>query len=324
MIFVLLGNGFDLAHGLKTTYKDFMEFIVNVDRKTDDAYKDFLETKELKDFASDCSRAYSGPFAAGYDFSFKLFQSMRDEKWSDIEVEYFKSIESGDIKKINESFERLKLLLQYYLSIEETKVKNPLPGLSTFLRKRDVRAISFNYTKTLEHYMDPKSIYYLHGKLFSEDNPIIFGYAATNEDIQKYSRRGRPEYLWNFKKMCYHQTNTFNRLIKYSTPYQGNSNELWICGHSCGVSDTLILKELIEHDNIARVRIMYYESRDNFRLNQISLYSILDSDILFDKLQPFNRLFRMPQFDDNIDDPFIKESYELLSDMASRIDDYCD
>lgn len=40
---LILGNGFDLAMGRKTSYKDFLEFADKLFPKPDKEYKDFLE-----------------------------------------------------------------------------------------------------------------------------------------------------------------------------------------------------------------------------------------------------------------------------------------
>lgn len=330
MIYVLLGNGFDLAHGLETRYQDFIKYIASDERDSDDPYKEFLEKYELKQFSADCKKSFKSGRTGYSDFSQRLFAKGGNQLWSNIETDYFDTINKGAAGRVNESFEKLKLLLQYYLSVEESKIKEPLTGYKDFLSSPYVRLISFNYTKTAELYQPKENIYYLHGQLFDEDNPIIFGYSATNEAINELSQKGDPEYLWNLKKMCYHQTDVFHRLMKDSSPIKNPtdmdsiSNELWICGHSCGVSDTLILKELIESKNINRVRIMYYDNRKNFRLNQISLYSILDPEILFDKLQPYNKHLRMPQFDDDIQDELISKSYAYLDEIHNNIEKYID
>ncbi|MBK8832877.1 MAG: hypothetical protein IPN60_18835 [Saprospiraceae bacterium] len=43
MKIILIGNGFDLAHGLKTSYCDFIEYVFNKHIKNKTNFKDFIQ-----------------------------------------------------------------------------------------------------------------------------------------------------------------------------------------------------------------------------------------------------------------------------------------
>ena len=48
---LIIGNGFDLAHGLKTSYKDFLEFCkLQIESKNSEYYKKFATNLWLKHF----------------------------------------------------------------------------------------------------------------------------------------------------------------------------------------------------------------------------------------------------------------------------------
>ena len=153
---VLIGNGFDLAHDLKTSYADFIEWYwrewgnllqKSHNREEEDRlcsfkmcdshcdwfsalhYKyqkitilDHPDALEIVDFAKNTPELC--------DFSFKspLFQKICNEvekkNWVDIETEYYSFLKSSDNpKQINEDLEFLKnKLIDYLKSIQETAI----------------------------------------------------------------------------------------------------------------------------------------------------------------------------------------------------------
>ena len=155
---VLIGNGFDLAHGLPTRYEDFINwywdfrvhgFSGNLGSVSDDVLCSF---KDLKNQAWNVS-AFNGfnlRQATGkqiidfiranpnnYEVSFEPFfenicKSIETKGWVDIENEYYNlltkySIEDTSkvkLKKLNEQLQYIQMLLINYLSIvEQTKVE---------------------------------------------------------------------------------------------------------------------------------------------------------------------------------------------------------
>ena len=106
---ILIGNGFDLAHGLKTTYKDFMrdymcnainlffsnnkfddEFIeINYNHKIENDYQ-YETSEDIKNFIAlfvRRNKAVKITFKCG--FFQKLFEKTHIENWVNIESEYF-------------------------------------------------------------------------------------------------------------------------------------------------------------------------------------------------------------------------------------------
>lgn len=49
----IIGNGFDLSHGLKTSYKDFKDFLYQESFKMEDFYKFRKKSEELKNLIED-------------------------------------------------------------------------------------------------------------------------------------------------------------------------------------------------------------------------------------------------------------------------------
>ena len=143
---ILIGNGFDLAHGLKTSYKDFItdyfcnaidvffennkyadEFIeirCKYVTGADDNYKTFEDVKKFITLYSQDDKAAKINFKCG--FLKRLFEKTHVENWVNIESEYFHYLNSllkngitnhteKYIHEFNNNFEILKTQLSVYL-----------------------------------------------------------------------------------------------------------------------------------------------------------------------------------------------------------------
>lgn len=149
---ILIGNGFDLAHGMKTSYNDFLK---DFWKKTITEIHKF-EGKEIFENEDIIVRNVPTQWLPGYEYSdfkktlkgakskieFKnIFLDKISEKayiqnWVDIENEYYELLkQSFDkrlssnyyIKQLNKDFERIKDLLEEYLlkiELEFDKSKN--------------------------------------------------------------------------------------------------------------------------------------------------------------------------------------------------------
>lgn len=127
--------------------------------------------------------------------------------------------------------------------------------------------LNFNYTKTADLYLPKEDIFkvnHIHGKL-SNPQSIIFGYGDELDDnYKKLLKDNNNEYLKNIKSINYLNYTNYRELLSYieSAPYQ-----IYIMGHSCGLSDKTLLNTLFEHDNCVSIKPFYYinkDGRDNY------------------------------------------------------------
>lgn len=124
---ILIGNGFDLAHNLKTSYRDFLNQLDknawNNPSQFSDILKDGLIDALIRKDLRRNQKVYKNEF----------IQHLLDlgylSNWSDIEYQYFILINNAAnssnstqrIKKINDDFEQIKKYLRIYLSDEQKK-----------------------------------------------------------------------------------------------------------------------------------------------------------------------------------------------------------
>jgi len=124
--------------------------------------------------------------------------------------------------------------------------------------------LNFNYTKTADLYLPNEDIFkvnHIHGKL-SNSQSIIFGYGdELDENYKRLLKDNNNEYLKNIKSINYLNSTNYREMLSYieSSPYQ-----IYIMGHSCGLSDKTLLNTLFEHDNCVSIKPFYYINNEGF------------------------------------------------------------
>lgn len=191
---------------------------------------------------------------------------------------------SEDKITINELDDRGRSILQ------KIDLKNPLNEIRKLLQSDSALNyfdlipdqtlfLNFNYTFTDKIYKNPREFdqfnelkytevkfLHIHGSIAPEDkNPIIFGFGDELDDNYKLIEKlNDNEYLKNIKSINYLDTNNYKNLLEFinSANYQ-----IYIFGHSCGISDRTLLNTVFEHDNCASVKLFYHqkdELNDNY------------------------------------------------------------
>lgn len=327
---ILVGNGFDLAHGLRTSYKDFMEFyllkvflqlvrnnyhyedpLIYISSKNN-SRPNVLEYRQfdsgfayLNYLQKECSKIF--------DINLSLFlhsshQNILERNWVDIEMIYFqclcKHINDGQVDLqnvaiLNQQLTYLKEELEAYLTAVEAyqKIEQPDPDLlEIFLQpmlwkdfsasakptdrfEMNMRSISpskqkgkvnstmvvnFNYTNTLAPYFEAmqqnglknSSLNYIHGSLNSKENPPIFGFGDEYNKIYAEFEEHNENCLFDHvKSFKYFQTNNNKDLLRFVS---SDLFQVFILGHSCGLSDRTMLKAIFESENCRSVKIFHH------------------------------------------------------------------
>ena len=128
--------------------------------------------------------------------------------------------------------------------------------------------LNFNYTTTIEKYINefggilPKTkemrINYIHGKVNDKSNPIIFGFGdELDADYVKIESEKRKGFLNYIKSFGYFKTSNYHDLIRF---IESDDFQVYILGHSCGLSDRTMLNMIFEHTNCKSIKIFYYQT----------------------------------------------------------------
>ncbi|MBP6755717.1 MAG: hypothetical protein KA210_06175 [Bacteroidia bacterium] len=306
---VLIGNGFDLSHNLKTSYKDFLYWYL---KKVLDCFfsNSFYEDKlielhskssinglpkmetldDLINVLNVLKHKRDSNLSIKYKSQFfqEIIELHQHKKWVDLENHYFSYLtrsmnnDSVIISKLNEEFEYLKSELENYLTIvvnSNRPIQNPAkfdfllndvpedclidlkPKYPTYIE--NIYILNFNYTPTFNEYANflnskkNTSINFIHGELNSTNNPIIFGFGDEhNEEYKKFENK-KDNYLFeHIKSFKYLRTSNYQDLVRF---IDGNEFQVCIMGHSCGLSDRTMLKEIFEHENCKSILVYYHK-----------------------------------------------------------------
>ena len=185
---VLIGNGFDLAHGLKTSYEDFIYWywkqrILNLYNETNNVSNDYLckltitsesawnvfvfnnnfklkdtEGKDIYNYLKENKNDFIIEFTP---FLKSIHQSIETKGWVDIENEYYfllrnrvlpiNSYSDKDVQFLNLQLDRLRQLLLIYLNWEQKKNSNVIdPIKKRIYRQIEEREIAVSYKNTVD------------------------------------------------------------------------------------------------------------------------------------------------------------------------------
>lgn len=131
--------------------------------------------------------------------------------------------------------------------------------------------LDFNYTSNINNYVSilknsnrkgfgDVDVIKIHGQLKDPKNPINFGFGDEMDDHYKVlENTGDNDFLQNIKSFMYFNNSNYRKLLNW---IEGNDYQIFIMGHSCGLSDRTLLNTLFEHQNCKSIKIFYYEKPD--------------------------------------------------------------
>lgn len=206
---ILIGNGFDLAHGLKTSFKDFVlnylsESFVKFQKNR--FYEDSLiifeptgsyqppsyevNVSNVLDKIKEINSRRCFSFKHGSSFFEKVFQKINELSWVDLEVEFFESLIENrsdknnwqdSVKAINNDLDFLKVKLMEYLK-EICKDQSIHPSFeltqcfSSPILAEEVRTIN------LEENVPPENLYFLNFNYTDTLSYYLHGISIPNKE----------------------------------------------------------------------------------------------------------------------------------------------
>jgi len=348
---ILIGNGSDLAHKLKTSYCDFIKYYISKSLNALDK-QDSFEDPLLKiaphynnfklqmcadSIPETALRDLNTLKTHGYftvEIKSKLLSDTLDRaasvNWVDLENDYFEQLVAlkdprgfnfEGVKALNDEFDYLKTQLQKYLITLERDSKSlfhfdyrdlfcePING-NEIVEKGSIESepkkiliLNFNYTKTLEKYKDacPREygveINYIHGQLESEVNPIIFGFGDEfNQQYKDFEGLRNNELLRHIKSFAYFKTSNYHNLMRF---IDADDFQVYIFGHSLGLSDRTMLRQIFEHRTCISIKIFYHKidkEHDDYRNKTFDISSHFTNKATMRlKIVPYNLCVPMPQ-----------------------------
>ena len=298
----IIGNGFDIAHGIPSKYSNFRSFIIN-------NYPEALRFRDEVVYLEDFADIEPSEFAA--EILLNAMDKCAGEDWCNFEqalafINFDNKFPKPNHKE-NETDEEYRELMNHYLlymdmltsgfincskiwqdffrqwlkGIQE-KIDNaeflPKESLITLFNEPDLQFFTFNYTKTLQRLYGIKKVIHIHNRIGQK---LIFGHEKDG-DIGLYQNSNfeegpcvesssLDEMILSFKK------DTASPLKKYNDFFKKldrNIDKVYSYGFSYGKVDSVYIKKIIS--SISPKAIWYFtefESQDteSLRVKKIKL-----------------------------------------------------
>lgn len=290
----IIGNGFDLHHGLKSRYWDFKNYLQ--DKQTDDLiekleeyfggdslWSDFeetlayLDTEQIIDECSNYLVSYSA------------------EDWSDANHHDYQYEVQKRIDIITEELKKhfTEWILQLKMPSDSTDKKIGLKVESLF--------INFNYTDTLEklYNVSPKGIFYIHNKAVDNNSTLILGHSRdpkenktldelyNDEDSDVRVTEGN-KILDSYFEETYKST---EKIIEDNKPFFDtlkDIKEIYVLGHSLSTVDLPYFEEIIKEIDTTTVKwkISMYNKKELVHHSDVVLKLGIDINLIeFDTIK---------------------------------------
>lgn len=273
---VVVGNGFDIAHGLPTSYKHFVKQLKQEQQGFFDIICRYIPEDAL--WASFEQALSQIDVDQLHDNNSCYLLGYGDENWKDSAHHDYQYMIGEDL-----SFaEDIPKYFFEWISKIDTHV---LPKFDCDIVDKENIYLSFNYTNTLENvYNIPaKNILYIHGKAMQNDELII---GHHSDDLLQYE--SEPEFSSEEEKQIYYDNynedvriSEANGIIRtyFRTTYKdtasiiqknrdffdmlSNINEVYIYGHSMSLIDFDYFSEIYNSvSNACKWHIFYHSSED--------------------------------------------------------------
>lgn len=295
----VLGNGFDLKHGLETSYSDFREYLrvkhPKLEKRITEIFDEHL-CIDYHDYLTDDEREQEDTTQIMWNY-FEESLSCFDTYFFSEQIDY--SLMGGSIdEKWSDSFWHDA---QYQLE-EETSVFSDLKAsfvewvatlsISSDFRCRTISVsdlfITFNYTDTLEKlYGVPKSsVFHLHGQM---GEAVIIGHATKYSDDfnhLKFDPDGNDSLfdpnnedfrIDELREIISNRTDAFYKPTKEEIlpnlnewlDSKGEIDEIIVFGHSYGKADWEYFRYLMEKFPMINWEYNYYSIEDKQNLRDM-------------------------------------------------------
>jgi len=234
----IIGNGFDLAHGYKTSYGNFREYLSEKGTMEGAFY--------IPDIFSDASESDWSNFEQlleDYDFvnwgaSYASDIDVEDEKEQDRNMSYNNRLNDSYREIASSLPSTIKTELCSFIQEAASQNAHKIESVEKLIKPRDL-FVTFNYSFTLEDiYKIPKpQILHIHKTIYSEDE-IIFGHGnqllKSNPNDQEFDLSNPAGQLCNlnsqFKKK--YQISSLHDFLE-----KKHVTRIIIMGHGLGTID---------------------------------------------------------------------------------------
>lgn len=254
----IIGNGFDLWHGLPTSYDRFYEFAKENLDELESYYIDVTQGRPWCDFENSLGT-----------FDWRLFYEAHDN--TDVTAEDFRRSEAFGLE--DDLTEQADNLVESIRDCFHEWIEGI--DISVAARRMDFapddRFLTFNYTSTLQsvYGIDDDKVFHIHGR--SDRFDLIFGHGETMEEAPELDENGESNRTmfsdaegaakYPFYKLQKPVDEVIDRNRGYFEMQNGLTNII-VIGHSFNKIDLPYFRKLAESTMGAKWRVCCYEPTD--------------------------------------------------------------
>lgn len=288
----IIGNGFDIAHGLKTRYTDFAEYLkindINLYNKICVIYKDLSDEDRLwKNFEKTMEFIDEDFIRMDTDFNLEYMDEYDDELKSMVEIQ----IQNNLIETAESLFNYFR---SWASSIQTKGIKELTSKIKGFDEDEDNEDLflTFNYNFLLEesYNVDNSQICHIHNSI---DDELILGHGnklkleefenesdylnkkrydengeGNYETIEELEERLSCEENLKYYEITYKDTESI--IASHKEFFKGLTKikNIYVIGHSLGDVDLPYFKEILRNISSETKWFIYYFSDNEKRLFQ--------------------------------------------------------
>ena len=235
-ILYIIGNGFDLAHGMKTSYEDFHQWLLDngessAVNRIESLYPNMKNNEGRWCDVESAFGSITLEEAIYYD---RYFQECPDE--INCEGSSHKAYRCGD--NLRNVVDILPCLLRDWVASISTEDVSP-----RFEIIKDAKFLTFNYTHTLEdvYQIEADNILHIHETII-ENRPLVVGYGESRFEDDEYVPDDDAIDVVLIKNLLSHCRKPVDAILKEPIPKKwfeslGEIESVIVYGHSCSMVD---------------------------------------------------------------------------------------
>jgi hypothetical protein len=291
----IIGNGFDIQHGLNSRYCDFKEYLYIKDRKLVDKLEEYFGADSLwSDFEETLAYLDTEQII---DECMNYLQSYGTDDWSDAYHHNYQYEVQQIIDLITNTLKQkfTEWILQLKLPDNANENMVVVDKSATF--------INFNYTDTLEqlYKITPDQIFYIHNKAVDTNSTLILGHSRNPQNTKTLDELYNDEdtdvrvaegnrILDDYFAETYKSTEI---IIKENVDFFERLKEIetiYVFGHSLSIVDRPYFEEIIKH--IDKNKIIWKVSFHN-KKNLIDFHAFFEGLGISSALVEFDRMWNL-------------------------------
>jgi Bacteriophage abortive infection AbiH len=295
-ILYIIGNGFDRHHGIRSDYKDFGEFLRQVDSETYDVVDTYFTVDDSFWWEFEARLADFDAEALLEDASIFMLPYGADE-WSDSAHHDFQYETERAISAIS-------VTMRSHFSNWVRQLEIPRKAdLSGTLLNLDPSAsfLTFNYTPTLQNIygVRPSQVLHIHGSAFDPTDKLVLGHGWQPRPEDTFNARANPErddtrLLEGYQIADNYFAATFKPTSEIIAEHRAffeslsKVREVRIMGHSLASVDAPYIREVLNSIDqlLVRWQVSYHSDVEASK-NVFQPYGVDESLVSYARLSEF-------------------------------------